>query len=674
MTSPFELKAQPNFLATYDDISPNAGGPIYSPSPNDVLSGRGGRINSHKGNVYFRQLVSHYRDVYLSPTTRKLEKIKVAEQLVMQIRRLDPPGRFLKEGSVKGGQVKGAWYEIGDFKARKKAGQAMREKIKEEKCGEGIAGKITTLEDIAKRDLDKLPSVSVLQPAPPPVATAQKDPAKLVNKLNSMAPPPMVCPNEVIASLPNSTNVITNDFTRRVSIESEAVHGSITPLNHPSGTTTPEQEHQQQALPTNGVFNGHESYNILNNSTVIGTIDRNSLTVDNLANVNQFHNSRVTQVSENSEEIAFRANNQYYEQQGGELGESNRVSLTSEISDKTYQTTNQQIITNDSNNINNNLAHYYTDDQCPTPPVELEGQQQVAAQQQETEEEEDYKKESQLHPCTEIDIHNTRNEDYDAMVSMMSLGSFSVMDTNASLSSLPDKDKIFDSFRGGNGSMNAASPSAEEDNVVNSGGGEIPSPKKMTKKDRQRFFLQRDESYATPSLNSNDSGSGGGGSGSGSGLTRKDRQRSLMACDSSTLLGDRSNAFSMRTSYLTSLPSADEIEDVNNQPIVHAYQQSRNKTASVSAMSISMGSLSLMDNGASHSNMVGSAMNTFGGGGSGRNNGGGPIGNNMPARGGLTNTASSSKNNSSVGSSQQYMEEEAMSMVSHESPGHVVPI
>ena len=67
LTSILELKAQPNFLTSYDDIPPEAGGPIYSPSQNDVLSGRGGRINSHKGNVYFRHLVSHYRDVYLSP-------------------------------------------------------------------------------------------------------------------------------------------------------------------------------------------------------------------------------------------------------------------------------------------------------------------------------------------------------------------------------------------------------------------------------------------------------------------------------------------------------------------------------------------------------------------------------------------------------------------------------
>merc|ERR1712038_2082188 len=203
------------------------------------------------------------------------------------------------------------------------------------------------------------------------------------------------------------------------------------------------------------------------------------------------------------------------------------------------------------------------------------------------------------------------------------------------------------------GAGNTMNATTEEEDVVNSS-DKMPSPETMTKKDRQRFFLQRDESY---------NGSGG--------LSRKDRQRSFLTRESSTL-GDRGSAFSMqRSSYSTSLPSADEIEDVN--PIVHAYQQSRNKTASVSAMSISMGSLSLMDNGASYSNMFGSAMNTVGGTVAGGNIGG-AMGNNMPSRDGLTNTSSSSKNNSSVESNSQQSLEEAMSMVSHESPVQVLPI
>merc|ERR1712038_399893 len=173
------------------------------------------------------------------------------------------------------------------------------------------------------------------------------------------------------------------------------------------------------------------------------------------------------------------------QQEDQQQNEPNRVSLNSGFSDKTFQTTNQPIVTSDTTN---NLAHYYTDNQCPTPPSEPEQEQQQ--QQQQEEDQEDHEEESQLHPCKEID---TPAEDYDAMVSMMSLGSFSIMDTNVSLSSLPDKDKIFGSCRGGTGGSfragagagagNTMNATAEEEDVVNSG-DKRPSPETMTKKDR----------------------------------------------------------------------------------------------------------------------------------------------------------------------------------------------
>merc|ERR1739848_933010 len=59
---------------------------------------------------------------YLAPTTKKLEKAHIAAGIVNDIRTMNPPGRFLKE--EKG---TGMWYDIGDAKAIKKAGQALRE-------------------------------------------------------------------------------------------------------------------------------------------------------------------------------------------------------------------------------------------------------------------------------------------------------------------------------------------------------------------------------------------------------------------------------------------------------------------------------------------------------------------------------------------------------------------
>lgn len=102
---------------------PGHGGVISTLNANDVLSGRGGRINNHTGNITFRTVVEDYKREYLDPRTRKLEKAHVAARLVAQIRSANPPGRFLKADP----DHPGCYVEIGDQKAWKKAGQALRE-------------------------------------------------------------------------------------------------------------------------------------------------------------------------------------------------------------------------------------------------------------------------------------------------------------------------------------------------------------------------------------------------------------------------------------------------------------------------------------------------------------------------------------------------------------------
>lgn len=102
-------------------VPPGGIGPILDPNVNDVLSGRGGRINAHVGNVQFREIVAEQKKIYLAKDTKKLEKAHIAADIVYYIRRMDPPGRFLKE------DANGAWWDIGDQKAIKKVGQALRE-------------------------------------------------------------------------------------------------------------------------------------------------------------------------------------------------------------------------------------------------------------------------------------------------------------------------------------------------------------------------------------------------------------------------------------------------------------------------------------------------------------------------------------------------------------------
>ena len=103
-------------------VPPRGIGPIVDPNQNDVLCGRGGRINSHAGNIRFRDIISANKKDYLAPSTKKLEKAHIAAKIVYDIRGLDPAGRFLKED-----RDTGLWFDIGDAKAIKKTGQALRE-------------------------------------------------------------------------------------------------------------------------------------------------------------------------------------------------------------------------------------------------------------------------------------------------------------------------------------------------------------------------------------------------------------------------------------------------------------------------------------------------------------------------------------------------------------------
>jgi hypothetical protein len=105
---------------------------ITKPTEHDVLCGRGGGTNNHPGNVKFRNVINEYKLRYLAAS--KVEKPKVARDVIDAWRRLDPPGRILarKGDSKKGpGSVKAdgnVWYDVGDKKAREKASQCLRER------------------------------------------------------------------------------------------------------------------------------------------------------------------------------------------------------------------------------------------------------------------------------------------------------------------------------------------------------------------------------------------------------------------------------------------------------------------------------------------------------------------------------------------------------------------
>mmetsp|Transcript_15569 Transcript_15569/g.33724 ORF Transcript_15569/g.33724 Transcript_15569/m.33724 type:complete len:151 (-) Transcript_15569:275-727(-) len=108
------------------NIPAGYGGPVKTPTENDVLSGRGGGVNSHTGNKRYRTLAHSTKADYLSPKTRKMQKTHIAANIVWTIRQSSPPGRFLKVDPSTG-----MWYEIGDKAAIRKTGQTLRENSSE---------------------------------------------------------------------------------------------------------------------------------------------------------------------------------------------------------------------------------------------------------------------------------------------------------------------------------------------------------------------------------------------------------------------------------------------------------------------------------------------------------------------------------------------------------------
>ncbi len=96
---------------------------IRTPNAQDVLSGRGGGINSHKGNKTFREWVNHRKEEYNLAQNKK-EKIAVAMQVVHQVQQQSPPGRFLQRDTTTSGQW---WVEVSEAKALAKTTQALRE-------------------------------------------------------------------------------------------------------------------------------------------------------------------------------------------------------------------------------------------------------------------------------------------------------------------------------------------------------------------------------------------------------------------------------------------------------------------------------------------------------------------------------------------------------------------
>mmetsp|Transcript_34548 Transcript_34548/g.83411 ORF Transcript_34548/g.83411 Transcript_34548/m.83411 type:complete len:836 (+) Transcript_34548:435-2942(+) len=146
MKGPPEFISSANGVIGEDGTANNGDGGsevlVLKPGEHDVLLGRGGGTNNHEGNINFRNLVNQHKMRYLASS--KIDKPKVAKEVVQIWKSLTPPGRFLqkKEPSASGnsppspssdasksdGSTDSAWVPVSDKKAREKASQCLRER------------------------------------------------------------------------------------------------------------------------------------------------------------------------------------------------------------------------------------------------------------------------------------------------------------------------------------------------------------------------------------------------------------------------------------------------------------------------------------------------------------------------------------------------------------------
>jgi len=89
---------------------------ITQPHINDVLSGKGNFAKQWTGNEFYRHLIAQRNVEYILANQK--ERKSLALSIVNRIRKMKPPGRFLKQDPLTK-----LWFEIGDENAFKKTRQ-----------------------------------------------------------------------------------------------------------------------------------------------------------------------------------------------------------------------------------------------------------------------------------------------------------------------------------------------------------------------------------------------------------------------------------------------------------------------------------------------------------------------------------------------------------------------
>ena len=95
----------------------------FEPGNFDVICGRGKTCYNHPGNINFRKLVETYLTQYDNARS-KVAKSMVVSAIANDVRRQSPTGGFVKQDTDTG-----MWVEVGEYMAREKIGQALRDSL-----------------------------------------------------------------------------------------------------------------------------------------------------------------------------------------------------------------------------------------------------------------------------------------------------------------------------------------------------------------------------------------------------------------------------------------------------------------------------------------------------------------------------------------------------------------
>ena len=242
---PVGAKVADDFKVIHSAVGdvPAASSKDFAINNNDVLSGRGGLTNHHPGNILFRNLVKAKQADYIRASRH--EKAYIARDIVAIMKKLDPPGRFLKKDP----KDPNKWVEIDDKQARQKASQALREGAP--KVRSQISAAAPTQQQAQVMGATIVPNPALLVrtgavPLVPPVPVA--NPALAVRGAPAASvpvpfpAPGTVPPGSVPAVAAAGANTVTPLTLSPASSTATAAPGAVSGSKRPQASVAPASE------------------------------------------------------------------------------------------------------------------------------------------------------------------------------------------------------------------------------------------------------------------------------------------------------------------------------------------------------------------------------------------------------------------------------------------------